>query len=300
MTIKPPRLRTGDTIGLIAPCIGLKPDYIEKSAKELKKMGFQLKLSRHLFSESWGFSGSVEERVADLQEMVADPKVKMILFGGGEVCNQLLPYLDYDAITANPKIFCSYSDSTTLLNAIHCRTGLVTFYGASLRTFQNLSRYNWQSFVHRLMTTDCRYQKSAPWRTLWPGRCEGELAGGYLVNFAALQGLPWYPAPPEGCLLFLEDLKEFSTPAVVSKWMANLEHRGVLERASGLIFGHYADSPDPWIDEILCRIGQRWQIPVVQCEDYGHGLHNAILPIGIRARLDTEADSFELLESGVQ
>lgn len=58
MTIKPPRLRTGDTIGLIAPCIGLKPDYIEKSAKELKKMGFQLKLSRHLFSESWGFSAA--------------------------------------------------------------------------------------------------------------------------------------------------------------------------------------------------------------------------------------------------
>ena len=53
------------------------------------------------------------------------------------------------------------------------------------------------------------------------------------------------------------------------------------------------------IDDILFRIGKRYDIPVVRCEDFGHGINNTILPIGIRTKLDTETNIFCFAESGV-
>lgn len=298
--IKPPKLCVGDSIGIIAPCIALKPEYIKSSVEKLVSLGFHVELSKNLFSNSYGFSGSIKERVDDFHAMIQDPKIKLILFGGGEVCNEMLPYIDYTCVSQHPKIICSYSDSTTLLNAIHYMTGLVTFYGASLRTFEKLSPYNWQSFSKRLMGTEQEYIKGSNWKVIYPGGCIGRLAGGYLVNFAALQGLHFYPGlPDDSCLLFIEDHEMFSSPAVVSKWFANLEQRGVFEKTVGLLFGHYSNKESPLIDEILYRIGYKYCIPVVRCEDFGHGANNSILPIGIQARLDTNTNSFEFLENAV-
>lgn len=298
--IKPEKLNYGDTIGIIAPSIAMKPEYIQNSVKQLSALGFKVKLSAHIFSNANGYAGSVEERAEDFNSMISDESVKMILFGGGEVCNEILPYIDYENICRHPKIICSYSDSTTLLNAINCKSGLVTFYGASVRTFENLTEYNFHSFEKRFMTAETRYDKSAPWKTIRAGECEGVLVGGYLVNYAALYGLEYYPEIPyDSCILFIEDHEMFSSPAVVSKWFANLEHRNVFKKVSGLIFGHYSENDAPLIDGILYRIGEKYDIPVVRCEDFGHGTNNSILPIGIPASLDTEKDSFELLESGV-
>ena len=298
--IKPQKLQRGDTIGVIAPAIALTEEYIQKSVENLQSLGFRIRLSEHVFSEAGGFAGTVEERAGDFNAMITDDSVKMLLFGGGEVCNELLPYLDYENIRRHPKIICSYSDSTTLLNAIHFMTGLITFYGASVSTFDKLTDYNRTAFENQLMMTGGRYFKAAPWRTIYPGSCEGILAGGYLVNYAALYGLPYYrETPDKDSLLFIEDHEAFSSPAVVSKWFSNMEHRGVFSRAVGLIFGHYSAADSPLIDGILYRIGEKYRIPVVRCEDYGHGANNAVLPIGIAAKLDTTSDTFALLESGV-
>lgn len=299
--IKPQKLKIGDTIGIIAPSIAMKPEYIEKSVEQLSSLGFEIKLADNIFSDTNGYAGSIEERADDFNSLIADDNVKMLLFGGGEVCNEILPYIDYDNIRRHPKIICSYSDSTTLLNAINYKSGLVTFYGASVRTFENLTDYNRQSFEKRLMTDETKYVKSAPWKTIRAGKCEGVLVGGYLVNYAALYGLEYYPEIPyNSSILFIEDHEMFSTPAIVSKWFSNLEHRNVFKNVKGLIFGHYSASDNQLIDDILYRIGEKYDIPVVKCEDYGHGSNNSILPIGVSAKLDTEKDSFELLESCVR
>lgn len=298
--IKPKKLQFGDTVGIIAPSLGIKPEQVEGPVQKLRSMGFEVKLSEHLFSESDGYAGSIQERADDFNAMVEDDSVNMILFGGGEVCNEILPYIHYESLMRHPKILCSYSDSTTVLNAVQSMSGLVTFYGASLRTFRGLTDYNWQSVEKRLMSTSTKYVKAEPWRTIYPGRCEGHLAGGYLVNYAALYGLKYYKELPfDDCILFIEDHEMFSSPAVVSKWFSTLEHRIGLERVRGLIFGHYSNKEEPLIDRILYRIGEKYRIPVVRCEDFGHGENCSILPIGIRARLDTATDRFELLESGV-
>jgi muramoyltetrapeptide carboxypeptidase len=234
--------------------------------------------------------------------MIADPEVKMVFFTGGEVGNEILPFIDYENIKKNPKILCSYSDSTTVLNAVNHMTGLVTFYGSSPRFFEQPPiDYTLINFEKRLKSTDLEYVKNSEWRALTPGKAEGILVGGYLMNFAALLGLEWYKElPDEDIILFIEDHEKFSNASVVSKWFTTLEHHGVFKKAKALIFGHYSLEPSPVIDDILTRIGKRYNIPVIRNEDFGHGANGAILPISVRARLNTEDMSFEFLESGVQ
>lgn len=300
--IKPERLRDGDTIGIIAPSYKPKRDPMERSAENLRKLGYKVKFSKNLFSTTNDYAGSIEERAEDLNAMVADPEVKMIYFGGGEVGNELLPFVDYENIKLNPKIFLSYSDSTTLLNAINRMTGLVTFYGSSPRFFESSPiDYTLINFEKRLRSNDLDYVKNSEWRVITPGKAEGILIGGYLINFASLIGLEWYEnIPDEDIILFIEDHEKFSTPAMISKWFTMLEHKGVFKRAKALIFGHYSTEERPVIDDILARIGNRYNIPVIRNEDFGHGANGAILPISTRARLNTEDLSFEFLESGVE
>lgn len=300
--IKPEKLKKGDTIGFIAPSYKAKRDPIERSAENLRKLGYKVKFSENLFSETNEYAGSIEERVSDLNAMVADPEVKMIYFGGGEVGNELLPFVDYENIRKNPKIFLSYSDSTTLLNAINKQTGLVTFYGSSPRFFENEpTDYTLLNIEKRLCSNELDYVKNSVWRVITPGKAEGTLVGGYLINFATLLGLEWYKdLPDEDIILFIEDHEKFSNAAMISKWFTMLEHKGVFKRAKALIFGHYSIEEKPVIDDILARIGNRYNIPVIHNDDFGHGINGAILPISVKAKLDTEAMSFELLESGVK
>ncbi len=295
-------LKKGDTIGFIAPSYKPKRDPIERSAENLRKLGYKVKFSKNLFSTTNDYAGSIEERAEDFNAMIADPEVRMVFFGGGEVGNEILPFIDYENIKKNPKILCSYSDSTTVLNAINNMTGLVTFYGSSPRFFENEPiEYTLLNFEKRLCSTNLDYVKNSEWRALTPGKAEGILVGGYLMNFAALLGLEWYrELPEEDIILFIEDHEKFSSAAVVSKWFTTLEHHGVFKRAKALIFGHYSLEPSPVIDDVLTRIGKRYNIPVIRNEDFGHGANGAILPISTHARLNTEDMSFEFLESGVK
>ena len=300
--IKPKMLQKGDTIGFIAPSYKSKRDPIERSAENLRKLGYKVKFSKNLFSTTNDYAGSIEERAEDFNAMIADPEVKMVFFGGGEVGNEILPFIDYENIKKNPKILCSYSDSTTVLNAVNKQTGLVTFYGSSPRFFENEPiEYTLTNFEKRLCSTALDYVKNSEWRVLTPGKAEGKLIGGYLINFACLLGLEWYKdLPDEDIILFIEDHEKFSNAAMISKWFTMLEHKGVFKRAKALIFGHYSLEEKPVIDDILTRIGKRYNIPVIRNEDFGHGANGAILPISVKARLNTEDMSFEFLESGVQ
>ena len=61
--------------------------------------------------------------------MFADAAVHGILaLTGGSGGNRMLPLVDYALIRRNPKFLGGFSDLTALINAVHARTGLVTFH----------------------------------------------------------------------------------------------------------------------------------------------------------------------------
>ncbi len=294
------KLARGDTIGMVSPCYAITEDAVAKARATLEGMGFRVKTGRHIFSTAYGYAASLEERVSDFNDMITDQEVRMILFGGGEVGNELLPYLDYAALSRSPKLVCSYSDGTTLLNAVYARTGLVTYYGLSPRTFFALTDYNRVSFTDCLMAGKTAFRHAEAVSCVHPGIAEGILLGGYLPNFSLMLGSPYVSLDPaQDYLLFWEDHERFSDPAVVAKHLAHLDQHGVFRRVRGMIVGHYAAQPHPELDALLARTAQRYDIPLLKTEDFGHGPHNAVIPIGIRARLDAAAGTLSFLTSPV-
>jgi len=89
-------------------------------------------------------------------------------------------------------------------------------------------------------------------------------------------------------LLFLEDHEKFSDIGAVSTYLAFIGQSAFMRGVSGLIFGHYADNIPDDLLRCLERFGEKYDIPVVYTDDFGHGMRHAILPIGIHAELNAD------------
>jgi muramoyltetrapeptide carboxypeptidase len=133
-TTVPAALKEGDTIAFISPSERLNsifPAALNRAKIYIDSLGFKVKI---IFdpTPSSNFREAVLKRCDEVHAAFRDPEVKAILCTvGGTTANELLRFLDYDLIKANPKIFCGYSDITVLHYAIFTQTGLQTFYGAT-------------------------------------------------------------------------------------------------------------------------------------------------------------------------
>lgn len=138
------KLKKGDHIRVVSPSSSIERIggfEANLAAKEkLEELGFKLSFSEHYFENDIFYSAPIASRVADLEAAFADESVDAILTTiGGFNSNELLPYLDFDLIARHPKIFCGYSDTTALLNAIYAKTGMQTYMGPAYSSFKILS-----------------------------------------------------------------------------------------------------------------------------------------------------------------
>lgn len=139
--IVPAKLAAGDEIRVVAPARGIRiigQESREIAAQRFATLGLKVSFGSNTTDENWDMTGSspIEDRIADIHEAFADKNVKAVFtIIGGANSNQLLPYLDYELIKANPKIFCGFSDITALLNGIYAMTGLETYSGPHYSSF---------------------------------------------------------------------------------------------------------------------------------------------------------------------
>ena len=152
-----------------------------------------------------------------------------------------------------------------------------------------ISEYNRRQFERFTTGLPREHVANSPWHCLAPGTAEGTLVGGYLANFIFATATGRIPLD-EGrrYVLFLEDNERFFRIEAESAHIARLEQCGILPHVSGLLFGHYSKPSNEHLLERLRRLGEKWNIPVAYCDDFGHGENHAILPIGAEAALDTE------------
>lgn len=286
----PAVLQRGDTIGIVSPSHVATPEDYRGILFGIEAMGFQVKTGPNLYKDTYGYLASEEERAEDFNAMVADETVKMVFFGGGEGSIDLLPLIDYDVVRKNPKIYLSYSDGTSILDAIYTQTGLTTYYGLTPHDVVDLLHYNYEQFAsHFLQGNVTSFQPNSQWVSICPGTCEGALIGGYTLNFALLLNSRYFRFDPEEkYILFLEDHERFSDVSAVSMYLSHMEQSDFMSRVSGLLFGHYSEKMYPDLLERLSRFGLKHQIPVAYCDDFGHGKNHAVLPVGCKAILDTE------------
>ncbi len=293
-----PALEPGGTIGMCSPSSLVDAEYLRTVLEPaVRRQGFALRPARNLCAATYGYLAAPEERAADFNELVADARVGLILFSGGEGSNELLPLIDYEALRRAPRRIASYSDGTTLLNAIWARTGIVTYYGWTPYLFEDLRLYDYRNFERMLMRDDAtRHLPNSEWIALRGGHARGVLVGGYTRNFALLLGGDYFPlAPGEPHLLFLEDHESFGGVDYVSAMLSHIEQSPFMASVTGLLFGHYSKPRSAQLLERLERFGRAHGVPVVYCDDFGHGVNHAILPIGRLAELDADAGELRYL-----
>ena len=296
--IKPPPLRPGDRVGVIAPAGPVKESELQPGISLLESLGYQVALSPNLYGKEDYLAGEDNARLHDLHLMFQDDGIKAILCArGGYGTMRILDRIDFSLVRANPKIFVGYSDVTALLLAIHEKTDLVTFHGPVLRDLSKNNHQNLQYLLNLVtsgvdMTVDLRGGM-----VIHPGYGEGMLLGGNLSLICHLIGTPFMPSC-EGALLFIEERGE--SLYRLDRMITHLRLTGLFERCAGLIIGEFESCGDATsVNRLLAERLSDLQIPVVSGLAVGHGLQNIALPIGIHAALDTESVGLRITESCV-
>ena len=282
-----PALKKGGVIGLCAPCQLPAPERYAPVLDALRRRGFTVREAENLYKDTDGYLATPQERAADFNQLIHDPQVEVIFFGGGECGNELWPYIDYEYLKAHPKRVAGFSDGTYLVDAVWARTGIVTYYGPTPGMFSDLRAYDWESFAAHLMGDAPCHVQDSPWRMQHPGTAEGVLIGGYARNIALMTGCAFFPPDKkEKYVLFLEDHEKFGGPAYVSSLLSWVEQSPLMPQVTGLIFGHYSvNVPDSLLAR-LTRFGRENGIPVIYTDDFGHGTRHAVLDVGRQVRMD--------------
>ena len=285
------RLLKNGTIGIFCPSYVADMESYTPIIATAERLGFTVKLGANFQKDTYGYAASAEERATDLNDLVSDNSVQMILFSGGESAVEVLPLIDYENIRCNPKLFSSYSDGTSILNAIYAKTGLITYYGWGAGQFFDLRYYDYMQFCSHFVEgyNAEQFVSDSKWRILHGGNCEGILIGGYTSLFGLMLANEHFRYDTDKkYLLFLEDHEKFSDVGAVSSYLAFIGQSAFMRNVTGLIFGHYSVNVPEDLLRCLERFGVKHDIPVIYTDDFGHGTRHAILPIGVNAVLDAE------------
>lgn len=295
MKIKPPRLKEGDRIGVIAPAGPVLQDEIQPGLGFLESLGFRPVCSPHLFDQVGYLAGEDKARLKDLHAMFRDKTIKAVLCArGGYGAHRLLQKLDYSLLSRHPKIFVGYSDITALLCALFRKSGMITIHGPVVRDLLKSGGRN-ASLLLKLMTSSELTTVNFPRGTaVKRGRAEGVVLGGNLSLICHLVGTPFLP-PLRGKLLFVEEKGE---PLYrIDRMLTHLLLSGELEKCAGLMVGTLEECGDPASVMALVRERcSRLNMPILSGLPVGHGEDNVPLPIGVRAVLDTKTMSLEFTE----
>ena len=300
---KPPVLRRGDKVGLIAPASPLSESEIAQGVAHIRSLGLEPVLGRYVAEHDGYLAGGDAERAADFNRMARDAEIRAIIaLRGGYGTMRILDQLDFRAIAADPKIVMGFSDLTAILNAVAMRSEVVAFHGplaARESVFDEVTR----RYVERVcMSTEPIGVLRAPGAVaLRAGRARGRISGGNLSLVSSLAGTPWAPAF-KGTLLVLEEVEE--EPYRIDRMLTQLRLAGALSAASGLLFGACTrcepTGPSMSAGAVVAdRLGDLG-IPALTGVPVGHIPEQWVLPIGLEAVLDAQARTLEIPESAVR
>jgi muramoyltetrapeptide carboxypeptidase len=299
---KPPRLRPGDVVGVIAPAGAVDEGRLRAGLALLERWELVVELGDAVLARRGYLAGDDDARRADVQRMIDDRRVRAVFCArGGYGSQRLVPLLDLAGLAAAPKAIVGYSDGTALLGAA-VAAGVVAVHGPMVADdmARGLSPRTAERLRTVLMDPDALWDAEVP-ETVVPGRGEGRLLGGCLSVLVTTLGTPWAPET-DGAVLFLEDVWE--RPYRLDRLLTQLRQAGKLERLAGLVFGTMAACPP--VDgvrpldvvraccaDLGCPIG--FGLPA------GHdpAADNLALPFGIRVALDTGRGVLRALEPAV-
>ncbi len=310
-TLKPPPIEKGAGIALVVPAGPVSDAAIQQTITALERAGYTPIPLIPTAPRRGYLSADDNARLSTFNMALNDPRVDAILcMRGGYGTPRILDGIDYEAIRKNPKPIIGYSDITALLLAIRRQTGLVVFHGPmgkelGLRS-SGFTDFTAKHFWGIFQENNPRFARwghlGKPCRTVIGGVAEGVLTGGNLSLVAATMGTP-YEIDTRDAILFIEDVSE--KPFRIDRMLAQLRLAGKLGEVRGILLGSFqncvASEASLTLDEVFLDYFRDLGVPVLGGYPAGHGLaDHAVLPLGIRVRLDADKGTLSLLESPVQ
>ncbi len=313
--IYPSKLKVGDEVRIIAPSrsMSIISQEVRKIAnKRFADLGLKLSFGKHIEESDDFVSSGIQSRVEDIHDAFADKNIRAIFAViGGFNCNQLLRYLDWDLIKNSPKIFCGYSDTTALNNAIFAKTGLVNYSGPAYSTFgQELYfEYTLDYFKKCLLTdkpfeigasknwSDDEWYKNQKERNLIKnngflvineGKASGTILGANLCTFNLLQGTEYFPEFPKNTILFIEDDK-MSNAVTFDRDLQSVIHQPGFEKVKGIVVGRFqkvSQMTDNLLSQIIKTKKELDSLPIIANVDFGHTSPIITFPVGGEVNLE--------------
>jgi muramoyltetrapeptide carboxypeptidase len=286
-------LRPGDRLAVVAPASAFAREQFDAGVSELRDLGFEPVYEPSVFDRHGGYlAGTADTRAIALQRAWVDPKIAAVIaVRGGFGSVHVLPLLDPAVFAGPPKAFIGYSDNTSLLAWLTLTCGVVSFHGPMLegRLARGEDGYDRDTFHRCLCRTAAVGEIVHPLvESLQDGEASGVLLGGTLTQLTASLGTPYAFDPPQGCVLFLEDVAE--RPYRLDRMLTQLRLSGILSRASALVFGEMArcDEPggDPVARDVIRELTAGFNGPILFGLPSGHTAGAMLtLPFGVRARV---------------
>ncbi|PID04106.1 LD-carboxypeptidase [Sporosarcina sp. P2] len=343
MLIKPKKLQRGDRIATVSPSWGDagEPEIRWRYEQGVKRLEDLFELTIVPMPNSLKGADFLYEnpkaRAEDLMAAFSDPNIKGIIANiGGEDSIRLLPYIDFDVIRENPKVFMGYSDVTVSHLFCH-KAGISSFYGPAILTdfAENVEMDSYTvEMVNRILFSNeiiGEIQPAERWtseRLEWiesnkskrrtmnqntgyellqgSGIVQGRLIGGCIEVLEFAKGTAIWPEDKywNDSIVFFETSEEKPDPSLIRYWLRNYAAQGILHHVNGIIFAKPQDEKyfDEYKEEILTVMKEYdlEHLPILYNLNFGHTEPKCILPYGALAKIDCIRKTFSIVESGVE
>jgi muramoyltetrapeptide carboxypeptidase len=285
--IRPPRLKPGDTIGIVAPAGPFDSKIFSQGLSAVESLGFRTVVSDEVFEKTGYLAGNDAQRARLVNRLFKNRAINAIVCArGGFGSLRILPLVDFEIIRKNPKVFIGFSDITALLTSITTRSGLVSFHGPVVTTLANASEMTCHTLLGAIASDRPLEVRPANGVVIQAGRAQGPIIGGNLTTLCHLLGTPYEPRFKYRILL-LEDRGE--APYRIDRMLCQMKLAGCFDAIAGLVLGSFEGCGS--LDGVFQIFEDHFRdisVPILAGFDVGHGEQNLTVPLGIDANLDTD------------
>lgn len=301
MTV-PTYLKRGDTIAICCPAGYMPKEKVLSCVSTLQNEGYKVIVGENVGGNSQNyFSGTDEDRLAELQRFLDNKKVHAILCArGGYGISRIVDQLCFKKFLKHPKWIIGFSDVTVLHTYLYTNFKMVSLHASMAAAFNDggAEAENVKTMVAALKGTKSDYHL-LPSIANKNGDAIGKLVGGNLTLFTNGIGTS-SDVNTNNCILFLEDLDEQLYS--IDRMFVQLKRSGKLKKLAGLIIGGFTDLKDterPFgknIYEIVSELVAEYDYPV--CFDFpvSHGEYNVALKHGMKHLFIVEDEGVLLKE----
>jgi muramoyltetrapeptide carboxypeptidase len=306
---KPRALAPGSTIAVVAPASSAKEERIQRGCETLERLDYRVKRYASKGGPHGYFSGALAERRKHLQEALTRPNIRAVFCSrGGYGSTEILDGLKQGQLK-QPKIFCAFSDLTSVHIFLWQKLRWVTFYGplvaGGFDAGPNATNgYDPDTFMWAMTATNSGWNVLLGGETLARGRAEGTLLGGCITLIETSIGTLW-ELDTRGSILLLED--RGVKPYQLDRMLMHLKQAGKFEGVRGIVLGEFPDSEAPeggdvTVAAVCRRVLGPLRIPIVYGAPIGHTPRPVLtIPLGVRAKLHAGGEGrLEILEPAVR